>query len=165
MEKLPADILKEAREKKGWRQADMAEKLGISARQYHKFEQGFFPKYKREVIEKIDGLLGTALYGLIYEPNIQFKGLPKFSDRDSSLRKLPDFKIVKGSLEETIGQMREVIIRQEASITVLSITLAEAVSKITGKEIGAVSVGLSKAIDEEADRIFERLGTKTRDKS
>jgi hypothetical protein len=48
-------------------QTELAAKIGLSHRQYHKFEQGEFPKYKRAPVQQIDKLLGTNLYELIYE--------------------------------------------------------------------------------------------------
>jgi phage repressor protein C with HTH and peptisase S24 domain len=61
------EILRKARESKGWTQSDMAEKLGIGLRMYQKIEDGQFPKYKTENVRRIDELLGTSLYALIYE--------------------------------------------------------------------------------------------------
>lgn len=67
MEKKPEDILKDARERKGYTQSDMADKLGIGLRMYQKIEAGSFPKYKREQIQEIDQILATQLYEMIYE--------------------------------------------------------------------------------------------------
>lgn len=65
-----AKILKEAREKKGWTQDEIAGRLKVTLRQYSKYEQGEFPKYKRDVAREIDKLLGTKLYALIYEQSV-----------------------------------------------------------------------------------------------
>jgi transcriptional regulator with XRE-family HTH domain len=59
-----------ARESKGWRQEDMADKLGLSLRQYSKYENGEFPKFKREVVKQIDSILGIKVYESIYEQNV-----------------------------------------------------------------------------------------------
>jgi len=45
----------------------MAEAIGVGLRQYQKIEKGKFPKYKTEQFKKIDYVLGTNLYALIYE--------------------------------------------------------------------------------------------------
>jgi phage repressor protein C with HTH and peptisase S24 domain len=66
-------ILIDARKKKGWTQAEMAERLGeklnqtYSTRQYSKLEDGLFPKYKTEIAKALDDILGTNLYRSIYE--------------------------------------------------------------------------------------------------
>ena len=68
--KKPEDVLKEAREKKHLTQLEIAEKLGISSRQYQNYEEGKFPKFKRDAVKNIDQLLGTNIYAIIYEENV-----------------------------------------------------------------------------------------------
>jgi transcriptional regulator with XRE-family HTH domain len=70
MQQKPEDILRIARESKRWTQTDMANKLGVSMRQYQKYEEGKFPKFKGDVAKSIDVILGTNLYDLIYEQNV-----------------------------------------------------------------------------------------------
>ena len=82
--KSPQQILKEARDKTPFTQSDMAAKLGIGLRMYQKIEDGQFPKYKTDQIKKIDSILGTNLYELIYEQNVQ-QATP--SSKDLSVRK------------------------------------------------------------------------------
>ena len=67
MNKKPEELLKEAREKTGKNQTEFASLLGLGLRAYQKFEAGDFPVYKTEHITKIDEILGTNLYELIYE--------------------------------------------------------------------------------------------------
>lgn len=63
-----------AREKKRWTQTEAADRLGValnqgySLRQYQKLEKGIFPKFKKEVVQKIDEILGISVYEQIYEP-------------------------------------------------------------------------------------------------
>src|SRR5688572_15050558 len=64
------EIIRKAREQKRWTQEHMADKMGISMRQYNKYEAGKLPKYKTTVIEEIDRLLGTQIKELIYEQNV-----------------------------------------------------------------------------------------------
>lgn len=64
-----------------------------------------------------------------------------------------DFHIT-GDLPELWEEMNKRIIRLEAKATVLTVSLAQALSNQTGKAIGSVSVELSKAIDEEANRLL-----------
>lgn len=70
MNASPSDILKEARRGKNITQQVMSEMLGMSLRQYQKIEDGAFPKYKRDIISKIDQILGTNVYEILYEQNI-----------------------------------------------------------------------------------------------
>jgi len=62
--------MRTAREKRGWTQDQIAEKMGITLRQYNKYENGDFPKYKQGVAEKIDEILGTRTRELIYELDV-----------------------------------------------------------------------------------------------
>lgn len=80
----PKEILKEARENKGYTQTELALKLGIGLRMYQKIEDGQFPKYKKDQISTIDQLLGTNLYELIYEQK------PQLSKQVSTLLDPPE---------------------------------------------------------------------------
>lgn len=94
MQKKPEEILKIARENKHWTQTDMAVKLGVSMRQYQKYEQGLFPKYKGEVVKTIDELLGTSLYAIIYEQSVPHEKQVDFiahTDKDLYLIETKDF--------------------------------------------------------------------------
>lgn len=71
--KKPEQILKEAREKKGWTQTQLADQLGIGLRMYQKIEDGNFPKYKTDHVSTIDSLLGTSIYKIIYEQKGELK--------------------------------------------------------------------------------------------
>lgn len=64
------EIISKAREAKGWTQTVFAEILGVSSKQLRKYEQGKFPKYKRELVEKIDTKLGTSVSELLREQNV-----------------------------------------------------------------------------------------------
>lgn len=61
------EILQSARKKKGLSQEALAAKIGISHRMLQRYEEGRFPKYKSDVVKRIDEVLGTNLYELIYE--------------------------------------------------------------------------------------------------
>lgn len=67
------DIIKKAREAKGWTQTTVAKKLELGLRQYQNIEAGKFPKYKNEIIEKLDRILGTNVYAIIYEGKDEIK--------------------------------------------------------------------------------------------
>lgn len=75
MNKKAGEKLLDAREKKGWTQAVMAEKVGFSTKQLQKYEQGNFPKYNTSTIKTIDSLLGTRLYEEIYEQSVPLSEL------------------------------------------------------------------------------------------
>lgn len=76
MNKIAAKKLVEARERRGYTQTQVADLLAealsqtYSLRQYQKLEEGKFPKYKKEVVEKIDKILGSSIYELIYDQNV-----------------------------------------------------------------------------------------------
>jgi len=61
------DEIKLARERKGFSQSDVADRLGIGLRQYQNIEAGMFPKYKRQQIQALEGILGIKIYERIYE--------------------------------------------------------------------------------------------------
>lgn len=71
-----------AREGRGLTQSQMAQRLGASLkqtyslRQYQKIEEGRFPKYKKEIVQQIDRLLGTNAYDVIYEQNVPRETAP-----------------------------------------------------------------------------------------
>lgn len=73
-DKTPQEILKKAREVKGYTQAEMADKIGIGLRMYQKIEDGQFPKYKRNQVTDIDKILGTDIYALLYENEQKSEG-------------------------------------------------------------------------------------------
>lgn len=63
----PADLLKSSRAAKGFTQQDMADKIQLSLRMYQRYEEGLFPKYKSEQVRRLDELLETNLYDMIYD--------------------------------------------------------------------------------------------------
>lgn len=52
-----SDKIRVAREQKGWTQQDVAGKLGMSRRQYSKYEGGQLPKYKTDVLDALKEIL------------------------------------------------------------------------------------------------------------
>lgn len=62
----PKEILVKARTDKGYTQQEMADKIGVSLRNYQRYEEGLFPKYKSGPIQDIDKVLNTDLYTAIY---------------------------------------------------------------------------------------------------
>jgi transcriptional regulator with XRE-family HTH domain len=80
------DQLKKARESRKMRQEDMALKLGISSRQYQKYEDGEFPKFKTEPIKQIDAILGTNIYEQVYEQEVQQMETKKPPSNDEGLK-------------------------------------------------------------------------------
>jgi phage repressor protein C with HTH and peptisase S24 domain len=66
MEKKSSELLREARESKGYTQAQVADYLGIGLRNYQHLESGRFPKYKTEVIKEVEKLLGIKIYDKLY---------------------------------------------------------------------------------------------------
>ncbi len=62
----PEEILKAAREAKGYTQTQLGELVGLKLRTYQTLESGVFPTFKTDSIQKLDTILGTNLYALIY---------------------------------------------------------------------------------------------------
>lgn len=141
MQPRPEEILKKAREKKKITQEDLAGKLGITLRQYHKYESGQFPKYKSEPIKQIDSILGTNLFELIYEQN----------DRDEIE--------ISGSLENIIRSLDERILRLEANVEVYESTLASLLSE-SKADVSEKITELRKMVQEVVNRRFDELNKK-----
>jgi transcriptional regulator with XRE-family HTH domain len=70
----PEEILKLARENKGFTQEALAAMVDISGRMLQRYEEGSFPKFKSANIEKLDQVLGTNLYELLYDRKVQVNG-------------------------------------------------------------------------------------------
>lgn len=96
-------IIREARERRRWTQEAMAEKLGISLRQYSKYESGDLPKYKTTIAETIDKLLGTNVRELFYEQNV-----PRVTE-GAKARDWTDAEVVKAKPEvQVAAAIREI---------------------------------------------------------
>jgi len=63
----PKEVLIQERENKMLTQQGMADKLGISLRNYQRYEEGLFPKHKTDIVIRIDDILGTNIYALVYD--------------------------------------------------------------------------------------------------
>lgn len=139
MQQRPEEILKKAREKKKYKQQDVADKIGITLRQYNKYEAGEFPKFKTDSIKAIDSLLGTRLYELIYEQKGEHEDPVHFTaDRD-----------------KLIIEMLKEIIRLTAKVDTLTITLADVVSKVDKKAIAAVDSVLTESSNRRSEALLD----------
>ncbi len=142
-----------AREAKGLTQAEVAQKLaaalkqGYSLRQYQKMETGDFPKYKKEVIQQLEKILGVKLYELIYELNV-----PR--------EKEADLVEIDRDLNKVLRDHQEDIIQIKATVNILRLTVADLAAQARGKPIVTVSGELTAAIDAEVDRLFAELKRK-----
>jgi len=128
-------IIKEARDRRGLTQEDIAKRLGISLRQYHKYENGEFPKYKTEMIKSLDAILGTEIYALIYEQKV-----------NSS----------KIDLEELLSKTQERLLRVEAYIEVYESALAGLMSESSEdfmKKVGELREQVIKAVNRRFDEL------------
>jgi transcriptional regulator with XRE-family HTH domain len=126
-------IIKEARDQRGLTQEDIAKRLGISLRQYHKYENGEFPKYKTEMIKSLDAILGTQVYGLIYEQEVRSR---------------------KVDLEELLSRSEERILRLEAHIEVYESAIAGLMSKSSEdfmKKVGELREQVKMAVNRRFD--------------
>jgi transcriptional regulator with XRE-family HTH domain len=138
MQLRPEDILKKAREKKKLTQQEVADEIGMTLRQYNKYEAGEFPKYKSDNIKAIDTFLGINLYELIYEQKEE-QGQPN--------RFVNSLEHIK-ALTAEVKQLK-------ATVHILKVTVAQIAATQNGKAIGSMLVELDRAIDEETDRLFE----------
>jgi transcriptional regulator with XRE-family HTH domain len=139
MSQRPEEILRFARGKKKLKQQDLADKIGITLRQYNKYESGDFPKYKSNNIKAIDMILGTQLYELLYEQKNEFK--------EDSIRYEAGISLMQ-ELTKDIKQLK-------ATVYILKVTVAQIAATQNGKAIGSMLVELDRAIGEQADRLFE----------
>ena len=143
MEQRPEEILKKARERKKLTQSDVAKKVGITIRQYHKYESGQFPKYKSDSIQKIDELLGTKLFELIYEQNI------------------PQDAEISGQLALIIRDQNEKIIRLEAYVEVYESAIAGLLSETKSdftKIVGELREQVQAAVNRRFDELYKKSG-------
>lgn len=139
MQQRPEEILKKAREKKKLKQQDVADKIGITLRQYNKYEAGEFPKFKTDSIKAIDLLLGTRLHELIYEQKEDHQVPVEFTaDRD-----------------KLIIEMLKEIIRLSAKVDTLTITLADIVSKVDKKAIAAADAELTDSSNRRSEALLD----------
>jgi transcriptional regulator with XRE-family HTH domain len=67
-------------------------------------------------------------------------------------------KVVKETLEGTLGDYAERLIRLEASVKVFGITLAGLVAKDNGQSLAKVSLEMETTINEEVNRLFDEFG-------
>lgn len=144
MQQRPEDILRKAREKKKMKQQDVADKIGITLRQYNKYEAGEFPKYRSDSIKAIDMLFGTKLHELIYEQKQEHgESVEINADRD-----------------KLIVEIQKEILKLTARVDVLSITLADIVSKVDKKAIAAVDSELTDAANKRSEALLDELKKK-----
>ena len=145
----------------------IADKIGVDAGRWRKWEEKDLTPREEDVL-KIESFFGMDIGKII-----ALKSIKKFLnvqnghnnlDGDSSSG-LPTSILITKDLGKTIGNIEEKLLRLEATVTILSITLAETIAKITGKTIAGISVEISKAIDEEADRLYGELHKKSRSES
>lgn len=135
MGRKPEELLKIARGKKSLTQDDMAKKLGITVRQYNKYESGEFPKYKKEGIKKIDEILGTSVYALIYEDIV---------------------RVEEVDLEKEIGLLNEKLLRVDAHLEVFKSAIAGLMTK-DNKEFAAKFEALQELVEKAINRRFDEL--------
>lgn len=120
------EILQSARKKKGLSQEALAAQIGISHRMLQRYEEGKFPKYKSSVVKKIDQVLGTSLYELIYEPKAKespanetisvAEHVAMLKDHNETLKKviLENLTTVQASLKTNQIIIRSIQVQQTA---------------------------------------------------
>lgn len=147
------EIIRVAREKKRWTQEQMAAKMGISMRQYNKYEAGKLPKYKSTVAEQIDKLIGTNIKELIYEQNVPRateNGHQELRDEGDGNEYTPK----QLDLVKEVIRLKDQQLALEATLNVVSSELVPLVAKLTGRSHANVSLQLKKDVDAETVRLI-----------
>ncbi len=133
------DQIRKAREAKRWTQEQMADKLGITLRQYNKYEGGEFPKYKQEVVERIDQILGTTVRERIYEQNIPNKEASAAFGGDASA----GVQDLLGVLVQLMKTQNHILEEQKEEIKDrvkrIDVNLTDALGRIDGIQFDIVS--------------------------
>jgi transcriptional regulator with XRE-family HTH domain len=132
------DKLKEYRTKKNWKQPQMAEYLQIGNRTYQSIEKTGIVK-KAEDLERITKKTGLS--------DTQ-KNAPQRSE---------DLIEIKVDRDLLAAEMQKDIIRINAKVNVVLITLADIVSKVDKKAIAIVDGELTEAINREAEHLLSEL--------
>lgn len=147
MNRKPEDILKTSREKRGWKQEDVSKKLGITLRQYQKYESGVFPKFKTQVVKKLDDLLGIKIHELIYEQKEQKTAA---NSPNIELLAAEDHKKFRGLVFARISLI-------EANIRALNNKVAEINKLVTGQTTTKTLTELEQTTREVAKMLQEEL--------
>lgn len=142
MSQKAGEILTKSRENKGWTQADAAGKLGISTKQYGKYEQGKFPKFKREQVETLEAIFGIKIMELIYEQNVPHGNGDSWNlveDGADYNNKTPDDVpgLMKALIESQKAEIRLLKERQQAETRLIQVeaTLKIVVGILNGLKI------------------------------
>lgn len=137
----PSDKMENARKKKGWTQSEVAKKLDITLRQYQKYVAGNFPKFKNDAVKKIDALLGTNIYELIYEQSVH--------ETHETTESLPDI----------IGDIKERLLQAEARLEVYENTIATLLSNDKSDVPDKINE-LRERVNRVVNRRFDELSKK-----
>lgn len=128
-------------------------KIGMDPSQLSKIENAVLG-LSSEYANKIYELFGVNTSWLLYGRGA--KGMWSNVPHEKNRKLSNDQSIeITEEIGTVVGKMQERIIKLEASVTVILVTLAQSVSTESGKAIAIVSSELRKAIDEEADRLFD----------
>lgn len=138
MQTNPGDILRLARGKRKLTQQEVADEIGITLRQYNKYESGAFPKYRSENVKTIDAFLGTKLHVLLYEQKEE-QEVPN------------EFQLNPDQFREWVKEIKHL----KATVYVIKVTVAQLAATSAGKAIGAMLVEMDRAIDEKANSLFD----------
>ncbi len=163
-------VLKEARLKKGLTQSEVAELAGISLRNYQRFEDGMFPKYKSDTIGALDRILGIQIHDMIYdnllsdpeEPYYEKRAKPENSPIPNEITQLVNSNAILAEsnkklvdmLHSTAGFQKDKDLATSAMFRGLLDGMADVA---TGKEYNSKSEalrGLSKQIHEYVSAIL-----------
>lgn len=146
----PEEILKLARESKGYTQQTLAERLGISSRMVQRYEEGVFPKYKSDNIKKIDDLLETKLYDILYDISVLHEPVINYMGNTNGNGNGDKDKIISIQERELAGKERE-IKRLEDQVADLKAQLE------TLRELKKTVTDFNSALKENLEDIHESV--------
>jgi transcriptional regulator with XRE-family HTH domain len=121
----PKEIIKSAREKKGWTQDQVARELKIELRTYQRYEEGKFPKYKGDIVRNIDSLLGTKVYDIIYDNKLH-----PLNGSEQTMNPVEEKYLAL--LEKTIADKDKNISEKEADLVALRSAI-NGINEVKGK--------------------------------
>jgi len=78
------------REQKGLSQEQVAKAIGLSHRNYQRYESGDFPKFRSNKIKKLDELLGINIYDVLYDTSMTSK--MQLEESESKIQHGNDFR-------------------------------------------------------------------------
>lgn len=182
--------IKRSREEKGLTQEAFAALLELTPRMIQRYEDGNFPKYKKDKIVKIDQILGSNFYDIIYDNKLQSEGhgtaVAGISLLGLEPSEIPHTKLELGDINVTVADyirlqdefrkvqgdfLQSLLQKNEASSTSLDVQLGE-IMKTMRIDHSQILKALDKvlalppgSLSKENDKIKDAVDKKVKEKS